>query len=435
MGGTPESQAMYLKYQHLSQQRYRYFKNLVRIAPYAIGAGTAATTAIMGGLRGKRSIDVNDGATSSSSNNKQARFEQDQNQKTTYGKTNAAFTRKVGANFLVIKQHGAWNPYPRDNRSLLYKIINPRFSINKSIAASAKLITVNSPGNATYFNTNLTLSDIKGVKQALSLLVTTSATDPRGHALLPALDNTITSTETGMPKLIDSEFTIVQWQTKYLVKNKCSFNCNITIWDFVSERDSVGNTPSQCYADYLAAQGTLGTSQLTNIATPLMVGPFTVSTLQTNSVQSVSSFADAGKYTRPFWRTLKKTTMVLEPGGVFEYIQSMYNVKLSNYLAHRFDTAGVTCIQGKTRSIYMEFQGQMISAPINGMTYITHGDASLLVEQFDNITAQNMFGIKNNRMIAWNTTRGSYFTRANPNTIQSVTNIDGDAAVVFENNL
>lgn len=431
MGGTPESQAMYLKYQHLSQQRYRYFKNLVRIAPYAIGAGTAATTAIMGGLRGKRSIDINKDEVSESYSNKQAKFKQDQNQKHTYGQSNAALSRKAGANFLVIKQNGPWNPYPKDNRSLLYKIINPRFSFNQSVNEEAEIITVTGPKRSTYTHTNIVNADINQLKQALSQLMLTSATDPRGSAFLQPSDNTLTSNLDGMSQLVDSEFTIVQFQTKYLVKNKCNFNVNITIWDFVAARDSQANDPTQCYADYLLAQQTLGTSQFINVASQLQPQGSSVSFLKAANVQSVSSFASAYKYTKPFWKMLKKTTMVLEPGGIFEYIQTMYNIKLNNYMGTRFDASGVTCIKGISRSIYMEFQGQMISGPINDQTVITHGDASLLIERFENYTCQNILGVKNNRMVGYTTARGGYFKTLAGNT-QQCPNIDGDAALLYD---
>lgn len=461
-GGTQESDRMYRQY----SQRFSYYNAMRRTVPRVIGAAGAAAAAIaMGGLRGSSSMfsQVTGGvalgpkprgkrqrgnnsrnSTSSSSsggNRNKRKFAVDQNQKTTYGSSNANIHRKAGANYIVFDQDGPWNPFIKDFRSLIYKIVNPRIQVNWSDAATGEVVAITGPDKKVQFRTIMNFTQLKAFKLALSNATTaTTGAGPQLGAINMNPTNTITSwigAGVGDPRgnikyLNQSEFTIVQHQVKNLLKNTSTANVNIQIYDFRCSRDSQQNLdPLQLYNRFLAAQTAQDSTVL--LAVQNALGIDHIVNLQNDDVKSMNSFAKAIKYIGTWWRLLKRTTIILEPGGIFEYVTTSRNVKLTNATETVLSDASIANIKGITRSLLITFEGQMVSGPTGQQNVITHGSGQVIWETYQNITLQNCAAVSNSQMLGYNTTRNAYFKRLGTQD-QIFPNIDASTNVVFNPN-
>jgi hypothetical protein len=200
-----------------------------------------------------------------------------------------------------------------------------------------------------------------------------------------------------------------------------------------------GNNAYTIWQDYIIS-GNMSASALGEVAQYVQQIDTAINHDITKDTKQLTAPAEAKRRQAIFWKLLKKTSIRLQPGGIFEYVQSMYNVKLSNYLLSHLSQNEVTNIKGISRELYMSFEGQLVSGPqpnggVNAYNNtISPGSAECIVSSFENITLQNAYSQHPNRCIGVGPGRDGYW---NPlvDTMQNVPNESGETKVDYETSL
>lgn len=378
-------------------------------------------------------------------------FALDQHENTTTGTSNCQIQIKKNSKLLTFNQNGRWNPNPPDYRTFIYRAILPRLSLCwSSTDTNADTHKWSESNRHITQYLNLTNTQINDMEDMFGNTYKTASID----SMNPSIPNVVSSTGTIQHGTNNDHkldpWKIKQWQHKLIFKNITTYGATVTIYDYVCIRDS-HHAPKQLLKDWRASIDSINkvandfasnVQRLDEIALarePRFDFDRATNDLRTDTSEFVP-ISGGAHHVGLYWKLLKRTHVRVEPGGIFEYVQSMYNIRVVPKLLTDQLANGASYQKGISRCLLVSFEGEFVSAPETGDDRsILKSDGHFVVERFQNATFQNHFYTHKPYALGLGSTKGNAANDENmwkqhAATLQCRTNEEGDARVPFATN-
>jgi hypothetical protein len=159
-------------------------------------------------------------------------------------------------------------------------------------------------------------------------------------------------------------FSVPIWQTKYTFLNPGNNTVFIELYDYVA-RENSPEDPWNLFQNFMQHKET-DDAVLDNIN---YVAPGTgrSSSLAAQTYKQFDNIdpqdgiilpKEAAFYIKRFWKQLKHTTIKLQPGGSFTYVQTMKNIRIKEYMYKYWLDKAISAPRGFTRCLFTTMMGQ-----------------------------------------------------------------------------
>lgn len=257
---------------------------------------------------------------------------------------------------MVIQDGKGWNPYIKDTRPYIQKIMNPLYTIMGHEFKSASIVADVAQG----FGYHVT-EKISNIEKFFDMpnsygIKGTDASNTAAGLGFPWNDYHNLNTAVYDPAKLHCK----RIQHRMLIKNPTNHTAIIFLSEWVAKRDSNdGQSVQNLFVDEIEMNN-LNTTALAALST---VNPFAISNCVTTSGQGGDYGRGIGGPRSPiydYWNRSKTSKIILPPGQFVEYMwygnfRSMKRAILTN-----MQELGITNVKGVTKTLTLRVMGQMV---------------------------------------------------------------------------
>lgn len=301
--------------------------------------------------------------------------------------SSVAATTVGGGRVITVSSRGArWRESPNDRRGFLQQLLLPMFSYYMD-PNTVKTLTVANPKYQFDATSFMTRSDMDEMLQNFRNAYKTVNNTTKGLGVNQM--NVWPTNYVGIEyqnslyadNFSNSFFVIKQFQTRFKFINTYKTRCRVTVYEFVCKEDGAPSV-STLYNNYFVSL-TVGSTTRNAISAELL--GMAVDTALAD--QNMDNHSRAIKYISRYWRLYNKAVLNLQPAGKFDYVTSLDNYKLYEWVYNRQVAQTIEYCKGLTRQLLVFVDGPDVF-DVNNYTRST-GDAQVQFSMDFNVAGFN----------------------------------------------